>query len=73
MNIFFQVDNDGVISQEEMLKVKHFYIASVAWGFVSTIFRQPKVQCSLDIATGLRQGGWGRYRQRGRYIKGLWL
>ena len=34
---------------------------------------QNQVQCSLDIATGLRQGGWGRYRQRGRYIKGLKL
>ena len=29
------------------------------------------VQCPLDIATGLRQGVCGRYRQRGRYIKGL--
>ena len=29
------------------------------------------LQCPLDIATGLRQGGRGRYRQRGRYIKGL--
>ena len=28
------------------------------------------IQYSLDIATGLRQGDWGRYRQRGRYIKG---
>ena len=32
-----------------------------------------KIQCSLDIATGLRQGDWGRYRQRGRYIKDLKL
>ena len=29
------------------------------------------LQCPLDIATDLRQGGWGRYRQSGRYIKGL--
>ena len=27
-----------------------------------------KIQCTLDIATGLRHGGWGRYRQRGRYL-----
>ena len=24
--------------------------------------------CTSDIATGLRHGGWGRYRQRGRYL-----
>ena len=27
----------------------------------------------MDIAIGLRQGGRGRYRQRGRNIKGLYL
>ena len=26
------------------------------------------IQCPLDIATGLRHGGWGRYIQRGRYL-----
>ena len=31
-----------------------------------------EIQCPLDIATDLRQGGWGRYRQCGRYIKGLY-
>ena len=25
------------------------------------------LQCSLDVATCLRQEGWGPYRQRGRY------
>ena len=27
-----------------------------------------QIQCTLDIATGLRHRGWGRYRQRGHYI-----
>ena len=26
------------------------------------------IQCTLDIATSLQHGGWGRYRQRGRYL-----
>ena len=26
------------------------------------------IQCTLDIATGLRHGGRGRYSQRGRYL-----
>ena len=26
------------------------------------------IQCTLDIATGLRHGVWGRYIQRGRYL-----
>ena len=30
-----------------------------------------QIQCPLDITTDLRQGGWGRYRQRGRYIMSL--
>ena len=38
---------------------------------------QKYVQCPLDIATGLRQQGWGRYSQRGRYfwflLKEIWL
>ena len=34
---------------------------------------QNQIQCPLDIATGLRQGGWSRYRQRGRYIKDIQL
>ena len=32
-----------------------------------------KVQYPLDITTGLRQGVWGRYRQRGRYFKAVYL
>ena len=32
------------------------------------ITQSNKVQCTLDTATGLRHKGWGRYRQRGRYL-----
>ena len=35
------------------------------WSIKKLQFSQ--LQCSLDIATGLRQGGWGRYKQRGPY------
>ena len=34
-------------------------------GLFSSLFI---LQCILDIATGLRHWGWGRYRQRGRYL-----
>ena len=30
-------------------------------------------QCSMDLVTGLRHGGWGRYRQRGRYIQSRYI
>ena len=32
-------------------------------------YEQKHLQCPLDIATGLCQQGWGRYRQRGRYFQ----
>ena len=35
---------------------------------INLSFSEKKIQCTLDVATGLRYGGWGRFRQRGRYL-----
>ena len=37
-------------------------------GFSSYLINFQQVQCILDIATGLRHGGRGRHKQRGRYL-----
>ena len=58
---------DGVFAPRERIKIVSDVVPST-----SQVGRK-YIQCPLDIATDLRQGGSGRYRQRGRYIKGLLL
>ena len=44
---------------------------SIYYLFVLDLFsthHHPCIQCTLDIATGHRYRGWGRYRQRSRYL-----
>ena len=46
-----------------------FYLAaSLCYCEVLLVMLKIVIQCSLDIATGLRHEGWGRHSQRSRYF-----
>ena len=61
--VVFEIDPSSPAAAVELEIRKKFFIG----------FRQ-KVQWSLDKETDLRNQGWGRYRQRGRYFQSIfWL